>query len=480
MLRPSLERFRRTQLRVGSSYHSLRRFIPVLALATIWLWLVRRHLTLGYSYLLGLSITMRHLLLALCIVALWNMWLGFSAYTWHSIKKDLHAELGRLFAACVTCGTLPLIGNVFRAKYGQGVLLDLEMSTVLMMFALALLITFIISACLKQKIAKPRIAVVIGSGRGASALKQSLQNHYSRFKIYGCVDNDYLGADSSTDGYLGNIANLAGLLKAQPIEMVLIGLPIKSKYDEIQEVIRICENVGVKYIQMNDLFDTTRARLAAVEQEQPHPFMLSLLERDPRQYIKRLVDVVGALFILIMVSPIMIAAAIAVRMTGAGSIFFVQQRYGHHRTRFPMFKFRTMVVDAEQRQAQLEAKNEAQGPVFKLKADPRVTSIGAILRRTSIDELPQLFNVLRGEMSLVGPRPLPLRDVSRFEEVWLLRRFSIKPGMTCLWQISGRSNTSFDDWIRQDLIYIDNWSLGLDLKILIMTLPAVLRGSGAM
>jgi lipopolysaccharide/colanic/teichoic acid biosynthesis glycosyltransferase len=144
-----------------------------------------------------------------------------------------------------------------------------------------------------------------------------------------------------------------------------------------------------------------------------------------------------------------------------------------------MFKFRSMVADAERRQASLEGQNEAQGPVFKLRSDPRVTPVGRFLRRTSIDELPQLFNVLRGEMSLVGPRPLPIRDVSRFEKFWLLRRFSVRPGLTCLWQISGRSNTGFDSWVKQDLTYIDEWSLTLDFNILIRTVPAVLRGSGA-
>jgi lipopolysaccharide/colanic/teichoic acid biosynthesis glycosyltransferase len=144
-----------------------------------------------------------------------------------------------------------------------------------------------------------------------------------------------------------------------------------------------------------------------------------------------------------------------------------------------MLKFRTMVVNAERYQAELEVANEAAGPVFKLKADPRVTKIGAILRRTSLDELPQLINVLRGEMSLVGPRPLPLRDVSRFDEPWLLRRFSVMPGLTCLWQVGGRSNTEFDEWIKLDLQYIDEWSLALDFRILVKTIPAVLRGSGA-
>jgi lipopolysaccharide/colanic/teichoic acid biosynthesis glycosyltransferase len=144
-----------------------------------------------------------------------------------------------------------------------------------------------------------------------------------------------------------------------------------------------------------------------------------------------------------------------------------------------MLKFRTMVSDAEHLQPSLEHLNEAQGPVFKMKNDPRITPIGRILRRTSLDELPQLFNVIKGDMSLVGPRPLPLRDVERFEEAWLKRRFSVKPGITCLWQISGRSNETFDTWIAQDLAYIDNWSFHLDFKILCKTIPAVVRGRGA-
>jgi exopolysaccharide biosynthesis polyprenyl glycosylphosphotransferase len=230
---------------------------------------------------------------------------------------------------------------------------------------------------------------------------------------------------------------------------------------------------------MQDFFDTSRAQVETHSQEPKHFAVLSTVRPDPKQHIKRVIDFVLATLLIVLFSPILIAAALAVRFTSPGPVFFVQQRYGRNRKRFPMFKFRSMVVDAEARQAALETKNEAQGPVFKLKSDPRVTPVGAFLRKTSIDELPQLFNVLRGEMSLVGPRPLPLRDVSRFEEPWLLRRFSVRPGLTCLWQVTGRSNTSFDYWISQDLAYIDTWSLGLDFKILLMTVPAVLKGSGA-
>ena len=144
-----------------------------------------------------------------------------------------------------------------------------------------------------------------------------------------------------------------------------------------------------------------------------------------------------------------------------------------------MYKFRTMVTGAEALQADLETRNEASGPVFKIRDDPRVTPVGRWLRRMSLDELPQLFNVVRGDMSLVGPRPLPVRDVHNFSESWLMRRFSVPPGVTGLWQISGRSDLAFDRWVLLDLQYIDGWSLGLDLQILAKTVPAVLWGRGA-
>jgi lipopolysaccharide/colanic/teichoic acid biosynthesis glycosyltransferase len=175
----------------------------------------------------------------------------------------------------------------------------------------------------------------------------------------------------------------------------------------------------------------------------------------------------------------MLLIAVAIKLTSAGPAIYSQQRYGRNKRRFKMYKFRTMVTNAEELQQALEQRNEAAGPVFKIKEDPRVTRVGTFLRKSSLDELPQLFNVLRGEMSLVGPRPLPLRDVSRFNESWLLRRFCVTPGMTCLWQINGRSNTSFDRWVEQDLKYIDEWSLMLDLEILAKTIPVVLRGRGA-
>jgi lipopolysaccharide/colanic/teichoic acid biosynthesis glycosyltransferase len=170
--------------------------------------------------------------------------------------------------------------------------------------------------------------------------------------------------------------------------------------------------------------------------------------------------------------------AAAVRLDSPGPIVFRQQRVGLKRRRFWAYKFRTMVTDAERLQATLEQRNEAQGPVFKIRDDPRITRVGRWLRQTSLDELPQLLNVLKGEMSLVGPRPLPIRDVDRMDVRWHKRRFSVKPGITCLWQVMRRT-PEFDEWIRSDMEYIDNWSLVLDLKILARTVPAVLSRQGA-
>jgi lipopolysaccharide/colanic/teichoic acid biosynthesis glycosyltransferase len=185
------------------------------------------------------------------------------------------------------------------------------------------------------------------------------------------------------------------------------------------------------------------------------------------------------LSLLIILSPIILLAAVLIKLTSPGPVFFIQERIGINKRRFNLYKFRSMVPDAEEKLATVEHLNEVTGPVFKITEDPRITSIGKFLRKTSIDELPQLLNVLNGSMSLVGPRPLPVRDYQGFDQDWLRRRFSVRPGITCLWQINGRSSIPFNQWMELDMQYIDEWSLSLDLKILAKTIPAVIKGSGA-
>jgi exopolysaccharide biosynthesis polyprenyl glycosylphosphotransferase len=219
--------------------------------------------------------------------------------------------------------------------------------------------------------------------------------------------------------------------------------------------------------------------LGRVRPEDPALRTIKVVQDDFRLVIKRVVDLVGAALGLVALAPLLLVIAAVIRLTSPGPVLFTQLRYGLHKRLFRMYKFRTMVWHAERLQPALEARNEAQGPVFKIAADPRVTPVGRFLRKSSLDELPQLWNVLKGEMSLVGPRPLPVRDVGRFDEGWLMRRFSMPPGLTCLWQVNGRSELDFTRWAQLDLEYIDRWSLRLDALILLRTVPAVLHGRGA-
>lgn len=197
-------------------------------------------------------------------------------------------------------------------------------------------------------------------------------------------------------------------------------------------------------------------------------------------FFKNLIDRVGAFIGLVLLAPILVVVAAAIKITSQGPALFRQSRAGLHGAPFEMWKFRTMRADAEEQKAELQAFNEMKGPVFKMQDDPRITPLGRFLRHTSIDEFPQLVNVLRGQMSLVGPRPLPIYEVEKFEQTVHRRRLSMKPGLTCLWQIRGRNTVvDFSDWVRMDLEYIDNWSLFLDAYIILTTIPSVLLGIGA-
>ncbi len=275
------------------------------------------------------------------------------------------------------------------------------------------------------------------------------------------------------------LERLAILLESRPIDEVFLGLPLDGSQPLIRPIIALCEEQGitVRVVAHLAALDWGRTSIDTLG-EQPVITISSGPPDTLRLVAKRMMDVVGATLGLIILLPILLAVAIAVKLDSNGPIFFVQERVGLNRRRFPAYKFRTMVVGAEQLQPDLEHLNEAEGPVFKIQEDPRVTRLGRALRRLSLDELPQLLNVLLGDMSLVGPRPLPVRDVNRIDTRWHKRRFSVKPGITCLWQINSRE-PKFDEWIRSDMEYIDNWSLTLDLKILAKTIPAVISGQGA-
>ena len=195
--------------------------------------------------------------------------------------------------------------------------------------------------------------------------------------------------------------------------------------------------------------------------------------------LKRLIDVIGSITLLIVLSPLLLMIALLIKLTSPGPVFHIQTQIGLNQRPFRMWKFRTMIVDAHKQEAALRTLHQADGPFFKVKNDPRIFPLGRFLRKYSIDELPQLINVLKGDMSLVGPRPLFDFEVEQFTRQTDFQRFHMKPGLTCLWQVNGRSNTSPEDRIRYDLEYVTRWSLGLDFIILLKTIPAVLKGNGA-
>jgi exopolysaccharide biosynthesis polyprenyl glycosylphosphotransferase len=193
---------------------------------------------------------------------------------------------------------------------------------------------------------------------------------------------------------------------------------------------------------------------------------------------KRLFDIIASFSALVLLSPLLLIVAASIRLTSRGPIFFRQPRVGRHGRPFRMLKFRSMVVNAEELKASLMAQNEQAGPVFKMRRDPRITRVGRFIRKFSIDELPQLLNILRGEMSIVGPRPPVPSEVARYE-AWQRRRLSVRPGLTCVWQVSGRNEISFEEWMYLDMQYIDHWSLAQDFQLILKTVPVVLTGRGA-
>jgi len=276
------------------------------------------------------------------------------------------------------------------------------------------------------------------------------------------------------------LSSLGAIIAREPVDEVLVALPLRRRRDLIEKIVEACEEQGIMVRVRTDLFDLRVARPQVDTIDGVPVVTIRSGPEDGWQLVaKRIMDVIVSLSFLILLSPFLLLVALAIKIDSRGPVFFRQERVGLNRRRFYVLKFRTMVEQADKTQESLEELNEADGPVFKIRKDPRVTRLGRFLRQFSIDEFPQLINVLRGEMSLVGPRPLPLRDVKLIDTQWHKRRFSVKPGLTCLWQVNGRSDLSFERWVRMDLEYIDTWSLILDIKILLKTIPAVLRGSGA-
>jgi exopolysaccharide biosynthesis polyprenyl glycosylphosphotransferase len=326
------------------------------------------------------------------------------------------------------------------------------------------------------------LLIVGGGARAEEFADRVMQRQDLGYKLIGYVESDVAFRRHRMAGAscLGSIGDLADILAHTVIDEVAIALPIKSQYSQIESTVALFEEQGIVVHLLSDFFPHRLARYQPSEfQGIPLVSLHSAPSLSWRTEFKRLIDLLIAAAFLLLLLPLFVIAAIAIKLDSRGPILFVQERMGFNKRRFRMFKFRTMQIDAEARMKEIEHLNEKSGPIFKIRNDPRITRVGRWLRKTSFDEMPQLLNVLMGDMSIVGPRPLSIRDALLLEEAWQKRRFSVKPGLTCLWQVSGRSNLSFEEWMQLDLEYIDKWSLILDCRILLRTIPAILFARGA-
>lgn len=329
-----------------------------------------------------------------------------------------------------------------------------------------------------------RCVLVVGTCRRAIALAEQLEDNINfGYRIKGFVDNRW-EFEAAPQRYhqrlLGSLTDLSTLLRELVVDEVIIGMPIALNDPRLHNIVDSCRVQGIPVRYDANARESDNRSIVS---RYPQMRLVTLYDRRSSDFttaVKRVVDVLISSLFLVILLPLFGLITVAIKISSRGSVIFAQERVGLGKRPFRMFKFRTMVADAESLLAIVEQLNQSKGPTFKLMNDPRITRVGAFLRKTSLDELPQLFNVFLGEMSLVGPRPLPMRDYLGFCEDWHRRRFSVKPGITCLWQVNGRSAISFERWMEMDMDYIDRWSLWLDFKILLCTIPAVLRGAGAM
>jgi exopolysaccharide biosynthesis polyprenyl glycosylphosphotransferase len=326
--------------------------------------------------------------------------------------------------------------------------------------------------------------LVLGSNARAIEFGRRIEAMPERgYRLLGFVDDDWPGLEGFKASGLRLACNNAGFsefLRENVVDEIAIFLPVRSFYERAAEMAKLAKQQGIIVRLDTDVFDLKFAHARTEPSDGPSHIVASTSGVDGWQLLfKRAIDVVGSVALLIIFCPVFLLAAALIKLTSPGPVFFAQKRVGLNKRRFTMYKFRTMVPTAESIQEKLVHLNEMSGPVFKIRNDPRITPIGHILRKTSIDELPQLFNVLKGDMSLVGPRAMSVRDYQFFSEDWQRRRFSVPPGITCLWQVHGRNTIPFEQWMILDMQYIDRWSLWLDFKILALTIPAVLKGLGA-
>jgi exopolysaccharide biosynthesis polyprenyl glycosylphosphotransferase len=423
-----------------------------------------------------------YLWLLLLIIPIWSVLLFYFNVYERALVKSLWFNTRKIFKV-VVWGVLIIIIILFIFKLHNVSRLVMIFFGLICFFLLSIekIILDLASTYAKNNNYNCSNILVIGTGRRAKEIARIIDDHkYWGLKLIGFIsDNPSLKKDN-INGYrvIGKIEDLPTLISKHVVDDIIFAIS-RRKLEELEGLFLLCEEQGINARVPINFFPHM---IAKVYMEEFGNVPLLTFTTTPTNefalFIKRTFDVVFAFIMLMLLLPVFTVIAFLIKVTSSGPMIFVQKRSGLNGRAFNFYKFRSMYIDAEEKKLDFEALNEMDGPVFKMKNDPRITPIGRFLRRASLDELPQLWNVLRGDMSIIGPRPPLPEEVEKYER-WQRRRLSMKPGITCIWQISGRSLLGFDEWLKLDLQYIDNWSLWLDVKILFKTIPAVLWGKGA-
>ncbi len=410
----------------------------------------------------------------------------FGLYQSQRYIRDRDEFINIIKAVSLSTVLLAIFSTIFERQ-------DIVVSTLVAFCCICSLLTFLTRLLIKRVLFQVRkhgrnlrnVVIVGNRHRGIELAEELIKRKEFGFNILGFADDEEsMARKDSQYPYLCNINKLREYLGKHVVDGIFITLPMKSYYNKISDILEVCQECGIPVHLPINFFNDHKMKVKSVDNGLlDTSFILHYngkMEQSMYIYLKRTIDVLISFILLGVLSPFFLIISILIKFTSEGSIFFIQERIGYNKRKFKLLKFRTMVENAESLQEEVEHLNQADGAVFKIENDPRVTRIGKFLRKSSMDELPQLINVFAGDMSLVGPRPLPKRDVNMFDKEWQKRRFSVRPGITGLWQINGRSQTKFDRLIKFDLEYIDNWSPWLDVVILCKTVPVVLSKRGAM
>lgn len=415
-------------------------------------------------------------------IPVWWFLLSYNG-AYHSIRKKSFTEtLTPVIKSTFTGGAILMtLLYAFRLEFVSRsfILIFLCLNTAFLFSFRVILFWF--SRFIRKKGFNYRTIIVVGTGKRAEEFSKVLESHREwGVKVLGFVDHEASPQGvhvNRVKNRIGYIDDLRRIITSFQIDEAVFVVP-RDKLDKIEEAVMVCEKVGIKASIAADLYPHMIAKVS-MEEIDGWPLLSfnPIPKLEEALVLKRAVDIFFSFTLILVSSPVFLLALIGNKIFSKGPVFFTQERCGLNGRRFNLLKFRTMVVGAESVKDKFSHLNEMSGPVFKIKNDPRVTAFGRWLRKYSLDELPQLINVLRGDMSIVGPRPPLPAEVEKYD-TWQRRRLSVKPGLTCFWQVNGRNNINFDEWMRLDLEYIDNWSFKQDIKIILKTIPAVLKGTG--